>query len=240
MSKTKKQITNEKRTRRLGTGEGIARTRPAPRRRTPMPSSWALIATAIVVALVVIGVVVALTRSGGGGGGGGQQSSVVQSRLSHAKLDPLSSPTWQPNYTNLSGALAALDLPGPSDVVTHYHVHLTLFVNGREVAVPSQIGISPSALSPLHTHDDSGVLHIEADTPNFHGTLQQFFDVWGVYLSPQCLGGYCSDVKMWVNGKPSTAFGSLVLQRHQQITIAAGSIPQGFKPPASYKFPAGE
>ena len=31
--------------------------------------------------------------------------------------------------------------------------------------------------------------------------LTGFFDVWGVYASDRCLGGYCDGVKVYVNGK---------------------------------------
>ena len=70
-------------------------------------------------------------------------------------------------------------------------------------------------------------------------SLADVFDMWGVYLSPKCLGGYCGGVKMWVNGKPSTAFGKLVLQPHMAITLLEGTPPKGFKPAKSYNFPAG-
>jgi hypothetical protein len=45
---------------------------------------------------------------------------------------------------------------------------------------------------------------------------------------------------MWVNGKPSTAYGKLVLQSHMAITLLEGAAPSGFKPDKSYKFAAGE
>ena len=40
----------------------------------------------------------------------GQSASVVQDRLTHSKIDFTSEGTWQPNYTNLDGALTALGL----------------------------------------------------------------------------------------------------------------------------------
>ena len=43
-----------------------------------------------------------------------------------------------------------------------------------------------------------------------------------------------------MNGKPSTAFGDLVLQSHMAITLLEGTAPSGFKPAKSYNFPAGE
>ena len=104
------------------------------------------------------------------------------------------------------------------------------------------IGIDEATqlLSPIHTHDDTGVIHIEADQKDFAPTSSNVFDVWGLRFNSQCIGGYCGGVKMWVDGKPSTQFGAYVMKAHDAITILQGAPPPGFKPDKSYKFPAGE
>ena len=239
MGKAKKQLTNERRARRLGSGEGIARVE----RRQGIPA-WAwLVGGSVILAAVIIGAAIAL-RGGGSGGGGGATSSVVQDRLTNAKIDFVSQGTWPPNYQNLAGALAALGLQPSSgaSATNHYHVHLQLEVDGHNVPVPPDIGLDAATQtsSEVHTHDDSGVVHIESSNPSFHASLAQVFDVWGVTFDKSCIGGYCGGVKMWVNGKPSTAYGSLVLQPHMAITLLVGTPPAGFKPAKSYKFPAGE
>jgi hypothetical protein len=62
--------------------------------------------------------------------------------------------------------------------VSHIHTHLDIFINGKESVVPSNIGIIPdNCIYWLHTHDDTGIIHIESpDDRSF--TLGQFFDVW--------------------------------------------------------------
>jgi hypothetical protein len=45
-------------------------------------------------------------------------------------------------------------------------------------------------ISPLHTHDQSGVVHIEAEAPADF-TVGQFFTEWAVRLTSDCVGGYC-------------------------------------------------
>src|SRR6266571_8191208 len=84
MGKAKKRLTNERRARRLGTGEGIART---DRRQGGVPG-WAwLVAGSVVVAAIIVGVAL-IARGGGGGGSGGdgdQTASAVTSRLTHDK-----------------------------------------------------------------------------------------------------------------------------------------------------------
>ena len=240
MGKAKKQLTNERRARRLGTGAGIARVE----RRQGIPG-WAwLVAGSVLLAAAIIGAAIAFRGGGGGGGSGGQSSAVVQDRLSHAKLDFVSMPTWSPNYTNLQGAMNALGLTPSQEsaAVNHYHVHLRVVVDGHEVPLPANIGLdnSTGVFSEVHTHDDTSVVHIESGDTSFRANLYDVFDMWGVYLSPGCVGGYCGGLKMWVNGKPSTAFGNLVLQSHMAITLLSGAAPKHFKPDKSYKFPAGE
>ena len=97
---------------------------------------------------------------------------------------------WPANTDELAERLAVLDLPAEG-VAQHLHVPLYVFVNGEAVTVPANLGIAANAVSPLHTHDDLGTLHVEsAEIRDF--TLGQAFDVWGVRLDGDCIGGYCS------------------------------------------------
>jgi hypothetical protein len=66
----------------------------------------------------------------------------------------------------------------------HVHAHLSIIDGGKQYTIPGNTGISllHLCLFWLHTHDDSGIIHIEAPhriTP----TLGQFFDIWGQPLS---------------------------------------------------------
>lgn len=61
----------------------------------------------------------------------------------------------------------------------HVHAHLDVFVDGDAVQVPDDTGIlnSPQCLYWLHTHDTTGLIHVEApQTREF--TLGQFLDIW--------------------------------------------------------------
>ena len=134
----------------------------------------------------------------------------------------------------------------------HVHAHLDVIVDGRSVEVPPGIGIdihdpgvqtgrSPDGtptyggieecerpcISPLHTHDDSGILHTESARahPN---TLGQFFTEWNVRLMPSCVDDYCKRVAVYVDG---TRFRgdprTIALTDRKEIAIVVG------KPPAS-------
>jgi hypothetical protein len=69
----------------------------------------------------------------------------------------------------------------------HVHAHLAILVRGRAVAGPpanTGIHIEHLCLYWLHTHDSTGIIHIEAPR-RISPTLGQFFDIWGQPLSRQ-------------------------------------------------------
>jgi len=114
-------------------------------------------------------------------------------------------PPWSNNTEQLPARLQALDLPALNEQILHHHVRLFVYVNGQPVTVPANIGLSQQAASPLHTHDTTGTVHVESADPTFEPVLGQFFDVWGVYLTKDCLGGSCASgdnqLRIFVDGK---------------------------------------
>jgi len=64
----------------------------------------------------------------------------------------------------------------------HIHAHLTIRYGGELHVVPANIGIRDTCLYWLHTHHDSGIVHVEAPDEQVF-TLGQFFDVWGEVLA---------------------------------------------------------
>ena len=121
----------------------------------------------------------------------------------------------------------------------HHHEHLDLYVNGRKVTVPALVGIDEQAgfLTELHTHDASGIIHVESPTQRSFA-LGQFFCEWGVKLTATCLGPYRGRLAWWVNGRRMHGNPALLpLRQHQEIVIAAGRPPTAV--PTSYTFPPG-
>lgn len=150
---------------------------------------------------------------------------------------------WPPEYTFLDRRLAALRLPGQSDTVFHIHALLRIFVDGRPVPVPARIGIDPQGrfLAPLHTHDSSGIVHIEADRP-FAFTLGQFFTIWGVRFTDARIGGYADHgaerLRVYVNGRPVAHPAAHVLHAHDRIVVSYGR-PGSFPTVDATPFPHG-
>ena len=110
----------------------------------------------------------------------------------------------------------------------HIHAHLSIYVDGKLAPVPAQIGIAPdgSCLYWLHTHDSTGVIHIEA--PNgFSVTLKNFLDIWEGRFSQLNYSSQLSNPTGWqvyVNGKPfSGDFRTIRLQSHTLVTLAYNS-----------------
>jgi hypothetical protein len=157
-------------------------------------------------------------------------------------------PPWTAGDTQLKQRLQAIGLPalGAEGQALHIHQHLDIYVRGRHQTVPANVGIDAAQqfISPLHTHDTTGVMHVESPTVESF-SLGQFFAVWGVPLSATQLGalktGGGKVLKAWVNGAPVSADPTrIVLDSHQEIVLAYGTPAQmPKKVPSSYAFPEG-
>ena len=117
-------------------------------------------------------------------------------------------------------------------IIMHIHPQLSLLVNGTSFSVPAQIGIDPSLwkdhsldefgmqsmlemdmsdMSPLHTHDNSGIVHVES-TINRNYTLGEFLNIWGLNVDGKT-------IKMTVNGKPVADLRDHILRDGEQIKL---------------------
>lgn len=181
-------------------------------------------------------------------GAGGSSPSPPSLPPTHLPGELVGHGPWPANVAGLGARLKALGLPALAreGTVLHIHQHLDLYVHGRRVIVPAGIGIQEAQgfISPLHTHDESGVIHVESpDVRTF--TLGQFFAVWGLRLTPRCLGGYCatgaSRIRVFVDGRHLSGDPRLLpLAAHEEILVAFGTRAQLPRPlPARYDFPAG-
>ena len=150
-------------------------------------------------------------------------------------------------YAVYSGTFAALGQRAApetisNDVIMHIHPRLEILIDGQQIPIPANIGIDPNLwknhtlerygmpmseicempyMSPLHTHDTSGVMHLES-TVNRIYTLGEFFDVWGVRFNESCILDRCSDngtMSMLVNGVKNSEFRSHILKDGEQIRI---------------------
>jgi hypothetical protein len=149
--------------------------------------------------------------------------------LLHARLDQIGLPALKAEGQRL-----------------HTHQHLDLVIRGKGYPIPAGIGIDfhERFISPLHTHDFAGIMHVESPTVRKF-TLGQFFDVWGLRFSSACVGAYCTRGKervwVFVNGKRWLGNPrQIALKQHQEIVVAYGTFASIPKPiPWFYPFPPG-
>jgi len=188
-----------------------------------------------------------LALAGCGGKSGSKQSS-------SAPRPATGAPPWPapPNPMELTRK-AGLVPERAEFLQYHVHAHLDVFVNGKPIRVPAGIGINIKdpgvtsakladgstsyggielcrrvCISPLHTHDDTGVLHTETKTvqPN---RLGQFFTEWAVRLTPECVGGYCrpeAPIAIYVDGQANDGDPrEIELSDGKEIAIVIGAPP---------------
>lgn len=155
---------------------------------------------------------------------------------------------WPAETTKLKQRLSVLGLPAllQEGTVLHTHQHLDLYIQGQKIEVPANIGIDEQAgfSAPIHTHDTTGIIHVESPV-NAPFYLGQFFDIWGVSFTSQCIGGYCqgngNNLSVYVNGNLYNGDPrKLELESHQEIVVIFGTDSQKPKPiPSSFDFPSG-
>jgi hypothetical protein len=221
----------------------LAGRKTVARARARRSGGWAWIAVGgMVVAVIAVLIVAKLVRS--------QHNQPVPPELSNPPattavgrdtLPPWSAPT------DAAAAMRAAGLPMLSreGSVEHIHAHLDVRVNGQPVEVPAMIGIDRSGrgISPVHTHDSTGVIHIESPMMRTF-TLGEFFTEWDVSLSTDSIGGLRAGdgktLRAFVNGKPVTGNpAALPLNAHDEIVLIYGAIEPGESIPAHYDFASG-
>jgi hypothetical protein len=211
---------------------------PAPARRRPPRLALIIAAALVVVGAVAGGALVTFAGRHHRPGAAAIGKTIRWSGVPHLQTN---APPWPSESGLLPQRLrpSGLDALTMEGTVLHHHDHLDVYVNGRAVTVPALVGIDQQAgfLTELHTHDASGIIHVESPVQRSF-TLGQFFCEWGVKLNATCLGRYQGRLAWWVNGKRMHGDPALLpLRQHQEIVIAAGRPPTTV--PTSYAFPLG-
>jgi len=102
-----------------------------------------------------------------------------------------------------------------TDMATQFHIHpvLKIVINGQNQEIPKDIGITPSCMNSLHTHDNTGEIHVEApEKRDFN--LSDFFAVWG-----KDMRSFGKNMKMTVNGQENTEYENYLMNDHDQIEL---------------------
>ncbi len=123
-------------------------------------------------------------------------------------------------------------------IVMHIHPHLNVTLDGKLLVIPSGIGINTTlwndhsldqygmqpmkmttkdmsmimqGMSPLHTHDTSGIIHVESNEFRNY-TLGQFLQNWGVDFEGK-------EVQLSVNGNNVKDYKNHILTDKEQMIL---------------------
>ena len=146
-------------------------------------------------------------------------------------------------YFVAAPAFASPPFPGiTGESWIHVHPYLAIEIDGTNVTIPAGVGIldGESVFEPIHTHDASGLLHVElsqSDANSRNYTLGDFFTIWNYtvksvgasespilngrvlpveFSSTDILGFHTNStymVVLLVDGKPSDEWGSLNIEQ---------------------------
>lgn len=111
----------------------------------------------------------------------------------------------------------------------HVHAHLALLLDGKPAAGPpanTGIHLEHLCLYWLHTHDATGIIHIEAPH-RFSPTLGNFFDIWGQPLRRGRVATHVvptgQSLRVYVG--PTVYYGNpraIPLYEHTRVTLEIG------------------
>ncbi len=139
-------------------------------------------------------------------------------------------PTWADGPTATGGRGTSIDgVNCVSSEIYHIHAHVAIIKNGEMLAIPPAIGLTGCTYE-MHTHDASGVVHIETDTTRSF-LLHQFFSLWGMPLSRSNVANITDlPVTVYINDANGLALysgeiGDIELTAHREITILLGTVP---------------
>jgi hypothetical protein len=129
-------------------------------------------------------------------------------------------------YLVIAPSLAPTPVPCSSgESWIHVHPYLSISIEGTNVAVPAQIGFlnqCPSGLELMHTHDASGIIHIElsqTDAPTgANYTLGDFFRVWSATFPTVTINGTTHPV-VFTN---TDIFGYTADATHKVVVLVDG------------------
>jgi len=179
--------------------------------------------------LLALVAVLALAAAGcGSSGDGGSTASSVPGTTNAGPGLQTSQPPWRPEYAHLKARIKQLGLPPAGTERFHTHALLRIYVDGILSPVPKNIGIyRPQHIEgSLHTHDETGIVHMESTHPH-HFTLGDFFTVWGVKLGPDRVGGLTGlggdKLHFYLNGKPLRDPAAHRLRDEDVIVIGYGA-----------------
>jgi hypothetical protein len=175
-----------------------------------------------------------LAACGGGGGGSDPAPTPDPTPPALTLADTTTdlaegSVVGQTNWPNGSGTGATIDgVPCLTSEKYHVHMVVSIYRNGTRLALPAGLGLTGCAYE-LHTHDSSGIVHLEAESQRTF-TLGQFFSVWGQSVSSSSVAGISGQAWFYTidSGKVTPFTGNpatIQFAPSREIAIVIGTPP---------------
>lgn len=102
---------------------------------------------------------------------------------------------------------------GHANAALHIHTDLKIISEVGEEEIPGNLGIKGDCMAQVHTHDNSGKIHVESEDASKTYTLADFFKVYGKDLRRN------SGMVVTVNGVMSEDPENIILKDHDEIVI---------------------
>jgi len=131
----------------------------------------------------------------------------------------------------------------------HIHTHITIYINGKRVTIPRNIGIASdgSCLYWMHTTTNDGIIHTEAPQKLHNLALDDFLTIWHVGFAnlnfPQELT-QSTGWQIFMNGQKFTGTVTapinteVALSSHDIVTLEYGTPNPKPDDASTYQFPA--
>jgi hypothetical protein len=204
-------------------------------------------AIVVVAVVAVLAVLFAGTHSPGSGPAGSAMAAAEKTGASGLTGPVLAGLDSAAQGSRVNG----IQCSSSEQTVYHIHAHLAVYVNGARQTIPYGVGIpggtaqnynglqyvgSGSCFYWLHTHDQTGVIHIESPVQKLY-TLGDFFAILGQPLTAGEVGPAATGtLTVYVDGKRYAGDpASITLTAHKLIQIDVGKD----VPPQAFTFPAG-
>ena len=99
-------------------------------------------------------------------------------------------------------------------LVYHWHARLSIVSASTPVTIPGNVGLGFNCAEPLHTHDESGQIHVETDVNRLY-SIGDFFSIWGK--------SFGSPTLMQVNGTTVSPNPGVILYDQETIALTYAS-----------------
>lgn len=124
------------------------------------------------------------------------------------------------NYCKTAPA-SEINIGAHTNLALHHHADLEIIIDGVKQTIPTNIGVLPGIMRPIHTHDASGEIHLEGPCQRDF-KLGEFFEIWGKEFSSEKIFDKNVDsgvLTMKANNAKNNEFENYVIKDSDEIVI---------------------